>query len=98
VDSSSIFTGAERALLFYAGDPTGSESVKPWRQGNVVRAHVGRRVRRADGERGERARRTVCRAPVVALDERPDVRRGATRRERPMTPGHVARVDYEYVP
>lgn len=36
-------------------------------------------------------------APVVALDERPVVLRGAARPGRPMTPGHVARVDYEYV-
>jgi len=35
-------------------------------------------------------------APVVALDERPVVLRSAARPGRPMTPGHVARVDYEY--
>ena len=37
------------------------------------------------------------RAPVVALDERPVVLRGAARPGRPMAPGRVARVDYEYV-
>ncbi len=36
-------------------------------------------------------------APVVALDERPVVLRGAARPGRPMTSGHVARVDYASV-
>ena len=43
------------------------------------------------------ARRYDREAPVVALDERPVVLRGAARPGRPMTPGHVARGDYEYV-
>lgn len=37
------------------------------------------------------------RAPVVALDERPVVLRGASRPGRPMRRGAVAREDYEYV-
>jgi hypothetical protein len=37
------------------------------------------------------------REPVVTLDERPVVLRGASRPGRPMTPGHVAREDYEYI-
>lgn len=37
------------------------------------------------------------RAPVVALDERPVVLRGSARPGRPMAPGHLARMDYEYV-
>jgi hypothetical protein len=37
------------------------------------------------------------REPVVAVDERPVVLRGASRPGRPMAPGRVAREDYEYV-
>jgi transposase len=35
--------------------------------------------------------------PVVTLDERPVVLRGASRPDRPMAPGQIARADYEYV-
>src|ERR1700716_1022053 len=37
------------------------------------------------------------REPVVTVDERPVVLRGTSRPGRPMTPGRVAREDYEYV-
>jgi len=37
------------------------------------------------------------REPVVTVDERPVVLRGASRPGRPMAPGRVARTDYEYV-
>jgi hypothetical protein len=37
------------------------------------------------------------REPVVAVDERPVVLRGASRPGRPLAPGRVARADYEYV-
>ena len=43
------------------------------------------------------ARPHDSRAPVVALDERPVLLRGAARPWRPMAPGHLGRVDYEYV-
>ena len=43
------------------------------------------------------ARPHDSRAPVVALDERPVLLRGAARPGRPMAPGHLGRVDYEYV-
>jgi transposase len=35
--------------------------------------------------------------PVVTLDERPVALRGASRPDRPMAPGRLAREDYEYV-
>lgn len=43
------------------------------------------------------ARRHDPHAPVVALDERPVVLRGASRPGRPMRAGHLTREDYEYV-
>ena len=43
------------------------------------------------------ARPHDSRAPVVALDERPVLLRGAVRPGRPMAPGHLGRVDSEYV-
>ena len=43
------------------------------------------------------ARPHDSRAPVVALDERPVLLRGAARPGRPMAPGHLGRVDSEYV-
>lgn len=43
------------------------------------------------------ARPYDAREPVVALDERPVVLRGASRPARAMSPGRLAREDYEYV-
>lgn len=43
------------------------------------------------------ARSYDSREPVVTIDERPVVLRGASRPGRVMAPGQIAREDYEYV-
>ena len=73
-------------------------ALKPWREKNVVRPDVGPEyIARMEDVLNVLARPYHTGEPVVALDERPVVLRGASRPGRPMAPGRVAREDYEYV-